>query len=1182
MKELSLLLLLLLVVLKMHSQPWLKNLPANKQPSEYTFYDYQNAFESYMADHPIDIDRNEDGIEREGDGGWMQFKRWEYKMQSVIDKETGAFPKKTAQQVCNEYYKTHAHQRSGIASNWTSLGPDYSQSGYSGIGRINCIAFHPTEVGTYWVGAASGGLWVTHSTGGSWTCMTDQLGVLGVSDIIIPENYDSTHTIYIATGDRDLSINRSIGVLKSTDGGNTFDTTGLQFTIYDNVIINRLLIDPNNSDVLLAATSWGVYKTEDGGATWNNLLTSAEYIDMEYRPGDFNVLYGATKYGQIYYSEDGGNTWTQKFDDGAASRIELAVSPNQPNWVYALASGWDSGLYGVFKSEDSGHTYNQVFYRDTTTNLLGWESNGSGEGGQGWYDLCLAASPTNANVVLLGGVNTWRSMDGGITWKIVNHWWGDGVQAVHADKHALRYRNNGDLFETNDGGVYFSRNNGTKWSDKSNGIVISEMYRLGVSQTDRGDVITGLQDNGTKSLSGGDWDDVIGGDGMECWIDYTDANTQYGTLYFGYLFRTDDHWENSTEITPDSAGDGAWITPYVIDPVDPNILYGGFFDVWQTKDKGDTWSQVSHLNSTSLLQSIAIAPSNNQVMYGTDGYNIYQTTDLTNWKKIRYNLPTNIGSVESITVKHDDPFTIWIALSGYNNPGVYQFSGSDSTWINISTGLPPIPIRSIVDNKQSESELQLFAATESGVYIKKGNEDWAPYANGLPNVRVDEIELYYSDTPGESRLRAATYGRGLWESPVPTEPQGGIAITFAPACFEQSAVVQLADYYGDIQWQQSPDGITGWENVTGGSGANNPVYTTSPLNTTSYYRAELTQPEYAPTYSTVTEVPIIPFPHAAGEISGSDEVCEGDAGEVYVTPSIANATSYHWILPDGIQGSSNTNFITLDFNTPAGTYELQVSGKNGECEGLPSSMFVTVRANPLELVIDSIRQPSCDIATGSIYYSNLPNGTWTIVNLADSTTINGEGNQLAIEDLIPGNYVYGIYNEHGCYTESQQVASIEDQPVTPAAPVITVSEFVLHSDSPTGNQWYDDNGPIPGATGQEFTATQGGNYYVIVTMNGCASDSSNIITLFNESIGTVGQADIIRVYPNPFKDELTIEAIGINESVDFEIVDQLGEPVRKGTFVKRTVVKMDSYPAGVYWVKVSLGNETIILKNVKE
>jgi photosystem II stability/assembly factor-like uncharacterized protein len=1165
-----------------YSQPWLKNLPADKSKNEYTFFDYQHAFESSFAAHPLERERGEGEEEKESDDGWMQFKRWEYKMQGQINKVTGEFPKKTAQEVCNEFYKSHGHARSGIASNWTSLGPDFSYGGYAGIGRLNCVAFHPTDLNTYWVGAAAGGLWVTHDNGGSWTCLTDHNGVLAVSDIIVPEDYDSSRTIYIATGDREIWDNRSVGVLKSTDEGNTWNATGLTFSVYDNAMVNRLLIDPNDPNVLLAATSWGVYKTEDGGETWDHQLTSTEYIDMEYKPGDFNVISGSTKYGQIYYTDNGGNTWSRPFNDPDARRIELAVSPQQPNLVYALAAADDAGLHGIFKSEDYGVTYTQVFYRDSA-NLLTWAVDGSEGGGQGWYDLCLAASPTNANTLMLGGVNTWRSIDGGSTWTIVSHWSGDQVQAVHADKHNIRYRYNGDVFECNDGGLYLSRSNGAGWADKSNGIVISEMYKLGVSQTEPGDVITGLQDNGTKSLSGGDWQDVIGGDGMECWIDYTDANVQYGTLYFGALYRTDDHWIGSVDITPYDAGDGAWVTPYAIDPVDPNIIYGGFYDLWQSTDKGASWHSMTSFNSSSLLQNVMVAPSDNQVLYVADASAIRRTTDLGGaWKNIRFNLPSDLGSIASIAVKHDDPLTVWVALSGFNGSGVYQYSNTDSTWSNISAGLPPIPVYSVVENKQSESEIQLFAGTELGIYLKKGNEDWVPYVNGLPNVRIGELEMYYDPKPWLSKLRAATYGRGLWESPVPTAPAGGIAITITAACFNQSAVVQLADYFGNIQWQESMDGVSGWENVTDGSGAHESAYSTGSLTTTMYYRAEVDQPEFAPAYSSVTAVPIIPFPADAGPIGGSEVVCEGTQGQIYIIQSIPNATSYDWILPNGVTGASTSNFIQVDFES-AGFKEIQVSGKNGECEGVPSSIFITVNPKPAEFILDSIAQPTCTTPTGSVYLSGLPDaGNWTLTNLTDSTTIAGEGSQFAIQDLSTGAYQYGIANSFGCYFPSEQIFTILSQPPTPPTPVITYNAFELHSDALVGNQWYDENGSIPGATGQDYTALEGGDYYVIVTVDGCASAASNIIQLFNEGVGNGPQSAVLQVFPNPIKNEMTIEASGDAIALDFEILNALGQHVISGSLVHQVVINTASFPSGLYLVKVAMGQEVVMKKVVKE
>ncbi len=156
-------------------------------------------------------------------------------------------------------------------------------------------------------------------------------------------------------------------------------------------------------------------------------------------------------------------------------------------------------------------------------------------GGQGSYDLCIAVNPTDADIVYIGGITTWKSTDGGVNWSAINNWTvllhnKSGVAIVHADKHALVYQNNSTLFEGNDGGIYKTNNGGATWTDLSNGMVISQIYRIGVSQTSATTVLTGLQDNGSKLYNAGFWTDVTGGDGMECIVDYTDPTYMYAYL----------------------------------------------------------------------------------------------------------------------------------------------------------------------------------------------------------------------------------------------------------------------------------------------------------------------------------------------------------------------------------------------------------------------------------------------------------------------------------------------------------------------------------------------------------------------------------------------------------------------------------------------------------------------------
>ena len=1180
MKKLYLFSFFLLYICLPKAQPWLEYLPQNKSPRELTFFDYQQAFESYWA--PFNIDKGfyfENGQKIKAPG-WKQFKRWEYAMESRINPRTGEFPSQTAMQAYKEHRKSNPDTRSSATAKWKSLGPDYSHSGYSGVGRINCVAFHPDDNNTYWVGAAAGGLWMTSDNGLSWTCLTNDNGVLAVSDMVIPADYSSSQTIYIATGDRDSWDNRSIGVLKSVDGGASWNETGLSFSLHDASMVNRILIDPADHQVLIAATTSGAIKTTDGGLTWNTLLTPVEFIDMEYKPGDFNTLYGSTRDGQIYVSTSAGTFWNIVYDNENTRRIELAVTPAQPKLVYAAVVNDENGLYGIYKSGNSGQTFN-LLLDGYFLNLLSYSSWGEGTRGQGYYDLGLAVSPSDSNTVLVGGINTWRSTDGGYSWNIVNHWYGDQAQEVHADKHNLRYRHNGDLFECNDGGIYFSPDNGTSWQDKTNGISISQMYRLGVSQTNASEIITGLQDNGTKFLSGDEWHDRIGGDGMECLIDYTDFNIQYGTLYYGQLYRTTDHWNDYTDISaPD---EGAWVTPFVIDPVNPEILYAGYTEVWQSFDRGDIWFPISIFSTGNKLRSMAIAPSDPQVLYVADHDHIWKTTNTGgDWIEITGNLPVDDANILSISVRHDNPNTLWITLSGYTTPGVYESTDAGMTWTNISGGLPDIPVYTVVQNKLIGTKPHLYAGTALGVYFKNGDQPWARFSHGLPNVEVSELEIYYPANPSGTLLRAATYGRGLWETPIPFSsiPVSSIS-TITPICSGSNASLHLISYTGNIQWQQSMNGDTNWTAVTEGDGMTTENFTTTELSSTTFYRAEVIDPGVDTTYSNSIEIPVVPIPDDAGFIIGMNSVCEGTHGVEFSIDTIANADSYVWTLPPGATGAGTEQNILVDFGSNATSGIISVHGQNAGCDGSPSSLPVTVNMLPDPVMVEVNYHPSCTLATGSLSVSGLPDtGVWILALLPLSGTIVSTGTTLTLYGILPGSYSVIVTDMFGCTSLPTDVV-LNDQPETPPIPFIVASENILHSNAPDGNQWYIDGNLIDGATQQDYTAIETGNYYTIVTLNECSSLPSNTLLIEITGIQSISEQDI-RLYPNPVREELFMEITGYPHKLNFSILNSLGQKVHEGSIAGNKKVATSGLAPGAYLVKFEDAHGSIIKKFIRE
>jgi PKD repeat protein len=768
----------------MEAQQWTDNLPKGKlQTGDLTFYEIQQAFNDYWA--PFHV---KNGYYRDQNGdevkalGWKQFRRWEYYWENRIVKETGQFPKTSASEELAKYLKEHPEQDSPTGT-WTSLGPFSAGGGYSGLGRINCAGFVAGDNNTIYVGSPSGGIWKTADGGTNWTPLGDHNAVLGVSDIAAYRPVSSPDVIYIATGDRDggsmwslgggqYNDNNSVGVLKSTDGGTTWNTTGLSFTVSQLRTVNRLLMHPTDNTILYAATSVGVYKTINGGAAWT-LLTATAFIDMEFKPGTPSTIYGSTKEGDIYRSINDGVTWSATLST-TNSRTELAVSANNPAIVYAVVSNSSSGLAGIYKSTDSGATFIQVF-SGATINILNNACSSTTSGGQAWYDLCIASDPTNANVVFVGGVNTWKSTNGGSAWTLSNHWtssYGCLVPEVHADKHCLAYQNGtSTLFEGNDGGLYKTTNIGSTWTNLGNGLVTSQLYRLGVAQTVANENIIGLQDNGTKAFLSGTWNDEIGGDGFECAIDYTNQNTLYGELYYGDIYRSTNHGGSWTNIVSGLTGSGWWCTPFVIDPNLNTTLYIGYQDVFKSTNQGTAWTKISTLGGNSM-KALAVAPSNSLYIYAATATVLYRTTvGGTTWTNITGTIPVGSGDITYICVKSNDPNTVWVTLGGYNSTRIFQTINGGTTWTDISAGLPSIPVMCIVQNKQNTAQVELYAGTDVGVYTKTGSSNWTMFSNGLPNVVVNELDIYYNAAnPALSRLRAATSGRGLWQSDLASTP----------------------------------------------------------------------------------------------------------------------------------------------------------------------------------------------------------------------------------------------------------------------------------------------------------------------------------------------------------------------------------------------------------------------------
>ena len=738
--------LLILIILPqlLFSQQWVEDMlnPNNN------FYDIQKEFNDYWENKTIEKGK-----------GWKQFKRWENFIEQRVFPDGVQYPG-----ILFEEAARLQNSSSVMPPNiWTQVGPDnvplYGTGQKRGIGRVNTIAFHPTDPNKIYVGAPAGGFWKSNNGGQTWTTTTDFLTNLGVSDIAVnPNNPDE---IFIITGDRDGGDTYSYGLMKSTDGGDTFNTTGLSFNVTNYYRGNRVLMDPNNTNVLIVATSNGIYRSSDGGSNFVLTYPNINMTDIEFHTTNSNIIYGASKGNtSIYKSTDNGINWSQSGtglpSTSSVVRACVSVTPDNPSLVYALFGDNNNGFYAVYKSTDEGQSWTQ---QSNSPNLLGWSTTGSDSDGQAWYDLAFACDPNDEETLFVGGVNCWKSTDGGQNWSLNTHWTGSGgADYMHADEHMLKYNIlNNNIYSGNDGGLYVSNDNGNNWTDISDGLHITQMYSLGVSQTVQDLVLTGNQDNGTFLKNGNTWDAVIGGDGMECIIDPTNSNVMYGELYYGSIRKSTNGGNSFSTI---STGNGAWETPYILDRNDPNIIYVGYDELEKSTDGGNNWNTITN-NETNggKIDEIAVSKSNSAVLYFSDGPNIFKTIDGgTSWNNITNGLPYK--TIKYIAIHPADPDKVWITFSGYTvGEKVYKSTNGGSSWQNISGTLPNIPVNTIVLDETSNLET-LYIGTDLGVFTTDSTvSDWSNFNNAtLPNVVVTELEIQYQT----NKLLASTFGRGLW------------------------------------------------------------------------------------------------------------------------------------------------------------------------------------------------------------------------------------------------------------------------------------------------------------------------------------------------------------------------------------------------------------------------------------
>jgi len=687
-----------------------------------------------------------------------------------------------------------------------SIGPG------STSGRISDLAIHPRKPATWYVATASGGLWKTENAGVTFAPIFDSQNSFSIGAITIDQKVPST--LWVGTGENNSlrSVAYGDGVYKSIDDGRTFTNVGLPKSEH----IGRIVIDPRNSDVVFVAAIgplWsgggdrGLYKTTDGGKTWNRVLGGGEWAgvnDVQMDPRNPDVLIASTfqrqrrVWGQIHggpesavhRSTDGGTTWTRirtGLPSGDLGRIGLAISPADPDVVYAAieANGSSGGFY---RSTNSGASWERM----------------SSQAGLGLFYVEIFPDPHNADRIYLVETNTSVSEDGGRTWQPVP------ARNKHVDDHAVWIdpANTEHLMIGSDGGLYESYDRGSHWRWFEN-LPLTQFYTVSLDNAEPFyNVYGGTQDNNTvggpsrttsaSGIENSDWRTIVGGDGFRAQIDPTDPNIVYAESQNGGMVRHDRRTGENIPIRPQPAPDQPasrwyWDTPMLISPHNPSRLYVGSQTLWRSDDRGDAWRAVSgdltqaidrnqlkmmgrvwgsdaigKWASTSYygtILAISESPKQEGLIYvGTDDGLVQVTEDGgATWRKIAKfpGVPDTTYVQRVFASQHD----VNVAYAVFNNhrsgdfePYLVKTSDRGRTWTNISANLPPRgSVYGFVEDPR-EPEL-LFAGTEFALFVStNGGGAWTRLRGGLPTIQMRDLAIHARDDD----LVVATFGRGFY------------------------------------------------------------------------------------------------------------------------------------------------------------------------------------------------------------------------------------------------------------------------------------------------------------------------------------------------------------------------------------------------------------------------------------
>ncbi len=639
---------------------------------------------------------------------------------------------------------------------------------------------------------------------------------------------------------------RGAGIYLTRDGGDSWKrlpATGTR----DFHWVNDIVISPRQPERIFAATRTGVHISENGGETWRRLLdpeVNGGCLDLVLRTDlDSDVLFascGTFEQASVWRREmNTGGFWERVLSDPGMGRTTLAIAPSDQNVIYALSASNDPGpngvyeqaLHAVFRSRNGGDSGSWTTRVDNTdpvklntlilTNpiIASLEDCGTGDPNgwspMGWYCNVIAVDPVDPDIVWAAGVDLFRSDNGGRSWNVASYWWADrdDPSFVHADQHAVVFHpdydglTNTTMYSASDGGVFRTRNpratiggnrnavcdpfwSNVQFEDLNHNMGITQFYH-GAPFPGGDSYLGGAQDNGTllgsDHLGGDGWLHINGGDGGYVAVDPEHPEIIYAEsqrLGFRKSINGGLSFESAVDGVTEPPNNFLFITPFAMDPNDPQRLWTGGHRLWRTDNGAASWTAASSEPlGTAQVSAIAIAPGNSRlVLVGTtDGW-IYREEDAlaadgnTRWQAVR----PRAGFVSSLSFDPIDTSIVYATFAGFGGNHVWRSEDAGLSWETIdgngATAIPDIPVHSLVVDPENTE--RLYIGSDLGVFtsLNRGRT-WAAENTGFANAVTEWLALG-ADGDGEPLLFAFTHGRGTWRvrlaplPPAPREPSG--------------------------------------------------------------------------------------------------------------------------------------------------------------------------------------------------------------------------------------------------------------------------------------------------------------------------------------------------------------------------------------------------------------------------